>query len=334
MYKVFFEDYIEKFWGIHPSQLDASFAIRRISRLDVLDFLKKTLTAITHLLHRKSSSHVSSIQRDAFIEPVLGSLYYNKHGGMYRVFEKFSEEIRNKKGSIFLNVRNIKVHITSQSAHSVSFEHRRQQNIIHNIDHLISTIPLQEFYETLQTQTKAVIHDAVHKMKYRALVVVALLIRKAHIMHSLLTYYRDLSFNRLTEPKNYGLQICPDNGTILLAEISCEVNDEIYKNDRYAEDLVVKDLIKEGIIQSRDEVIEMHVLKDKHAYPVFVHNYHENLNHIAQYLRRFTNIYSTGRQGMFQYVNQHVVMKMAEAVVKTITSEGVKKPDIPQSYYF
>lgn len=328
LYKIFFEEYIEKFWGLHPRELDASFAVRRITKLDVVDFVKKAIL----VLHRFKSLEKTTKQ-DKFIEPVVGNLYYNRCGGMHRVFERLAEEITCRGGRIFTDVKDVHVAVTERAARHVRFS-CGGDNKQFDAGSLISTIPLKEFLEILdRTDTSGVLPLA-EKLKYRSLVVVALLVKKKQVMPSALTYFRNLSFNRLNEPKNYGLLVQPPENTILLAELSCNCNDTVWCNEGHTKQIVIQDIVKEGLIDSERDVVEAHILKEEQAYPVFLNGFQSNTEQIADYLGQFDNIYSIGRQGMFQYVNAHVVMKMAEAAAENIISGRSKKQAVDKQLYF
>ncbi|MBI4040661.1 MAG: FAD-dependent oxidoreductase [Deltaproteobacteria bacterium] len=334
LYTVFFEDYIEKFWGVHPRQLDASFAIRRISRLDVSDFFKKIFVFFQDAFkfRRKASPGTTGSQKDKFIEPVVGKLFYNKHGGMHRIFEKLASEIKSHGGHVFTEVRGLHMGVQGERATQVAFECLGEHHEL-TCDEVISSIPLSELVKSIQIPQKKDIEQNLEKIRYRSLIVVGILVKRSSVMPSLLTYYRNLSFNRLTEPKNYGLEIYPKGCTILLAEVSCEKTDRLWQEDDLVKKQVIGDLVRENIIQE-EEVLEVHVLKDEHAYPVFLNDYPVHLEQIASWLSQFENIYSIGRQGMFQYVNQHVVMKMAEKVVENINANLTKKQAGQHYYYY
>ena len=52
------------------------------------------------------------------------------------------------------------------------------------------------------------------------------------------------------------------------------------------------------------------VLRAEHGYPVYDLGFEAHLETVETYLDRFTNLYSTGRQGAFAYPNMHGAMRM------------------------
>ncbi|MFH1348497.1 MAG: FAD-dependent oxidoreductase, partial [Patescibacteria group bacterium] len=88
----------------------------------------------------------------------------------------------------------------------------------------------------------------------------------------------------------------------------------------------------------REEVINVHHLKQPYAYPVYNLTYKENLDKILDWADSFDNFYSIGRPGRFRYTNQDHSIEMGLLAAKSvlegrrldIDSVGSKKEYIEQ----
>lgn len=307
LYRKFFEGYITDFWSVHPSGLSASFAKRRISRLDALDALKKLFSAFR--------IGKTSGRPDEFIEVVKGDLYY-PHAGMHKIWDAMvSRIIRN--GCRILTGVSIKS-ISSDGLNmvkSVLFENGKTEEKI-DADMVISTIPINSFLGYVNNVNREVL-DISSRLKYRSLIIVGLLVSKEKILPSYCTYYHNRIFSRASEPKQAGLTVNPAKHTILLLEISCNFQDDIWNNPQKLLENIYGELKEENLLAEED-VKEVHILKERFAYPVFDLNYERNMEQVRAYLATFMNVFSTGRQGIFQYVNAHVAIKMGFLISEMI----------------
>ncbi len=315
LYREFFEDYISSFWGMHPSELSATFALRRIPRMDALAVFKKILTLFR--LTRPAGD------RDRFIETVEGDLYY-PYFGMSQIWDGIANIIESKDAPIFTNCRIKQILNSKDKVDSVIAEIEGKL-VEFKIDNLISTIPLFDLLGYFTNADRQIL-DVASQLRYRSLIIVAMMIDRDRLLPSYCTYFRSRSFSRLSEPKLAGLKVNPVHKTILLAEVSCDFNDQTWKDTDMVKRRVVKDLEEEGIV-SLKEIEEIFVFKEKHAYPVFDVGYEKRIDLIKNYLINYKNLYSTGRQGLFQYINSHKAMKSGFFAAEYIMRRHEKKSD-------
>jgi protoporphyrinogen oxidase len=122
-------------------------------------------------------------------------------------------------------------------------------------------------------------------------------------------YFRELSFNRITDLSHFGIEIVPKGHSLIIAEISCDKNDRFWTDDRHSIETVTDQLVKEDIV-ARNLIKEAHVFRAEHAYPLFTLGFEEHLEKTLKGVEAHGKIRTTGRQGSFKYVNIHVAMKM------------------------
>ena len=313
LYREFFEDYITSFWGIHPSRLSATFALRRIPKMDILVIFKKLL-AVLKLIRQETGE-------DKFIETVQGKLYYPRLG-MGQIWNGIADIINKAGALVYTNCKIKQIINDVDSINSVRVEHNGEVRDL-KVETLVSTIPIYDFLNSLENKDEGIIKIA-SGLKYRSLVIFAMVANKERLLPSYVTYFRERTFSRLSEPKLAGLKINPEHKTVLLAEVSCDFNDDTWNNPERVKPSLIEDLEKEGILK-RDDIEEVFVLKEKHAYPIFDMGYEEKIDKIRNYLGRFKNLYSTGRQGLFQYINSHVALRAGFSTSEYIIQHGQKQ---------
>ncbi|MGB8953277.1 MAG: hypothetical protein WCC06_11510 [Candidatus Aminicenantales bacterium] len=98
--------------------------------------------------------------------------------------------------------------------------------------------------------------------------------------------------------------------------MTCDASDEIWHNPSLIMDRVIHDMEAEGLLQ-KPEIQEAHVFRAAEAYPKFVLGFEKHLVILREFLKGFTNIVSTGRQGCFAFSRSASAMKKAWADVQT-----------------
>ena len=92
-------------------------------------------------------------------------------------------------------------------------------------------------------------------------------------------------------------------------------------------DFGIEEMIRIGLIDSRDEVLDYHMEKVKKAYPAYFDTYNE-IDTLVDYLKSIDNLYCVGRNGQHRYNNiDHSMMTSFEAV-RNILSGSKDKDSI------
>ena len=87
----------------------------------------------------------------------------------------------------------------------------------------------------------------------------------------------------------------------------------------------VSEMIKLGLIDSQDVVLDVHMEKVKKAYPAYFDTYDE-MNRLVEYLSSIENLYCVGRNGQHRYNNiDHSMVTSFEAVKNILTGSKDKK---------
>lgn len=313
LYRIFFKDYITSVWGITPAEFSPAFARQRIPRLNLID-------AVQNLLDRLATKFRSSAQTDGFVEKVAGDMYSTKHG-FSMITNRMADHVRENGGRVELNARVKKIIRDGSTIIAVDYEQAgRTQRI--DCSAVINTLPINEAVLMLDPKPESELDAAAKALRFRSLVFVGLLINRPRVLPASFMYFRDYSFNRISDLAQFGFEIKPSGATILVAEISCSVNDLFWKDEEEAKRRVLDDLLTEGLI-TREEILSVNVFRAEHAYPIYTLGYEKNLAALIKSIESMNNFATAGRQGRFQYINTHIAMKMgyqaADRILKTLS---------------
>ena len=91
--------------------------------------------------------------------------------------------------------------------------------------------------------------------------------------------------------------------------------------------LATNELIKMGIIEGKDNVLNYHVEKVKKAYPAYFDTY-KDFNIVRKYLDKYTNLYCIGRNGQHRYNNMDHSMECAITCIDNIINNKKDKSNI------
>ena len=98
-------------------------------------------------------------------------------------------------------------------------------------------------------------------------------------------------------------------------EYFCNEGDDMWSmtDDDFAR-MGISEMVKIGMIDSEDEVIDSHVERVKKAYPAYFDTY-DQIDRLRRYLDKIPNLYCVGRNGQHRYNNlDHSMMTSFEAV--------------------
>lgn len=259
---------------------------------------------------------------DAYIEMVEGKLYTTRQG-FSRITQRMAEKITAQGGEIFLGSTIVSISAQGNEVKGVKFI---QDGGEHYLDcrGIISTLPINEAVLMVEPRPFGDVVSAAKSLQFRALVFVGLLVRREHVLPSSFMYFRQYSFNRISDLSQFGFQVTPAGHTLLVAEISCSRDDLVWSDEAFAKQSVISDLVSEGLIRG-EEITEAHVFRAAHAYPIYALNYEKSLETLLNFFMNMCNAETAGRQGRFQYVNTHIAIKMGYEAADRLVKKVVGK---------
>lgn len=307
LYRVFFRDFTHQYWGLHPTELSATFVQKKMPRLSAFEGIRKALRG---LLGQRPLE--AEVERATSRE----TLYYTS-GGAHEIFEALAGEVRRLGGELRFVEPLAEVRIEDGAVVSVATGSAE----VAQVDSLVSTIPLPVLIEAIAPSPPRAEREAASRLGYKPLTVLALVVRRERVLDSLYVYFRDRAFHRIGEPKNSGLRVAPADHTMLVAELTRPIDIGDPEQCEATVQQVIADLARDGMLTGREEVADFHFLHRTHAYPVFRRGFEEELDRVRRYLAGIRNLVSTGRQGAFAYPNMHQAMRMGcEAAKEALAS--------------
>jgi protoporphyrinogen oxidase len=330
LYKMFFEDYTEKVWGIHPSRLSASWGAQRVKELSVLTIIKEGLLKLMHPDY--STNQTSLIER--FHYPKFGP------GQLYSIM---AERIKNMGGNIYFNSSVSKINVENNRVKEICVLQADDERKF-QCDYLLSSMPIKELVDAIDAGSDIPLPDNVRKtargLPYRDFITVGILAKKLKISNKtkiktiggivpdnwIYIQERDVKVGRLQIFNNWSPYMVSDyeNTVWMGLEYFCGENDEMWKmpSSEFIQ-FAIDELVKINIIE-REDVIDAVQEKVKKAYPAYFGSY-SDFNIVREYLDSVDNLYCIGRNGQHKYNNMDHSMLTAIEAVKLIKSGGHDK---------
>lgn len=190
-------------------------------------------------------------------------------------------------------------------------------------DGLVSTIPIPELVAALEG-APAEVRAAGTSLVHRALVTVMVGIDRASLNEFSWVYFptpEDGWFNRISFPNNFSDRVAPAGTSSAMAEITCNVGDEVWSaSDAALAEHVVGRADRLGVFR-RSEVRVTRVARTRYAYVVFDRTHRRNLDLVNAYAEKI-GLRLLGRFGQFDYINTDQVILRALSLAKALGGAG------------
>ena len=305
LFSTFFKSYTEKVWGIPCNEIQSAWAKQRIKGLSLAAVVIDAL-----LGHKKLTSLINE-----FHYPVHGS-------GM--MWDSMASAIKDTGGTINLCSEITSLFHEDGLIQTIAVKNDQQTNISIPVDHLISSMPINQLLSSLSPSPPAEILHAASKVQFRSFIQAGLIVNKKNIFPDQWLYIHDpdLKVGRIQNYKNWSLAMVsnPEQSAIGM-EYFCTSGDDICsQTDDQITTLAAKEFCKLGFADQKD-ITASFVIREWHAYPVYDQNYDKNLKIIRNYLHGFNNLQTIGRNGMHQYKNMDHAMQTGLLSAKNILGE-------------
>lgn len=315
LYRVFFEGYTHKVWGIHPRDLSAEFIKNRLPPTSLLRIAWTALTGID--IKVKNPNQV----------PLKLRIFYPK-GGSIRFPQAMAREVEGLGGRIHLGTRMEAVHLAAGRVVGVTLGDTDGSRRV-PCDVLISTVPLTDLVRSLEPAMPPETVESAGRLVFRPLLIACLWIEGASIFPYQTIYYTNRIFNRLAQMNSYSPETVPSGTCGVTAELTCSVGDELWTMDERALlRKVVEDMEAERLV-SADRVKDAMLLREVHGYPIYDLSFEKHLFHLRQTVHAIPNLYVSGRQGMFNYAQMHYGVSAGMAIARHLL-QGGGKPPLPE----
>jgi len=324
LYKIFFQTYTEKVWGIPCSEITAEWAAQRIKGLSLL-------TALKNALIKQQSKDKGTV-----IKTLIDVFDYPKQGpGM--MWDMVTSIVQQNGSEVRFGAEVEEILWTNDRVDAVEVKNNGQRELVEGT-HFISSMPVRELIQKFEPAVPEEVWKAAMKLNYRDFLTVALIINKRDVFEDNWIYIHDadVKVGRIQNFKNWSPYMVPDsNKTCLGLEYFCFEGDGLWTmSDQELIELGKRELAKLDLIQASD-VEDGAVVRMPKAYPVYDSTYHEALQIICQFLSRIDNLQLVGRNGMHKYNNQDHSMLTAMLAAENLqgANHDLWKVNTEQEYH-
>lgn len=244
------------------------------------------------------------------------NFYYPKVGGIQALIRSLQEKI---DGHIVTNFEVKKVKKEDKKWVISNGQEER------SYDKIISTIPVHDLVTALDAPEEII--NAANNLKYNSLITVMIGLEK-HRINNLTWLYipdGDVITHRVSFPSNYSPHVVPEGKSSVMAEITCNFRDIIWRmKDEAIIKKVIDDLHQLKIID-KEWVCFSDVGRLKYAYVINDLDYQENTSTIKEYMQK-AGIDLLGRFSEYKYLNmdgciRSVLDYLAKGVTTTRTDD-------------
>lgn len=320
LYEMFFEDYTEKLWGVHPSKLAADWGAQRVKGLSLMGAVWNAITKPF-----KSGGKVETSLIEQFTYPKKGP---------GQLWEILADEVKKMGGEILFNTKVDKIDMTDGKINAVFAGATEFKG-----EYYISTMPIKDLVDGMGDVVPADVHEIATTLPYRDFITVGLQVKKLNLVNKtshktlgnivpdcwIYIQERDVKIGRLQIFNNWSPYMNPDpeNSVWMGLEYFCNEGDEMWNmSDEDFIKFAIDELVKIDVIDKED-VMDSTRIKMKKAYPAYFGSYNQ-FDTVKNYLDGIDNLYCIGRNGQHRYNNMDHSMLTAIEAVRVIRGEGTR----------
>ena len=328
LYSMFFEYYTENLWGRHPSEIDASWGAQRTKGLSIMGILKDFFGKLFKVKNRK----VNTSLIEEFKYPKLGP---------GQLWDVTAAEEEKRGGTIIKNAKVTRVHKNANNVLTSLTYEKDGQELTMEGDYFISSMPVRDLVGGMNDVPADAARIAAG-LPYRDYMTLGVLVPKINLVNKtnirtvnnivpdcwVYVQDRNVKLGRFQIYNNWSPYMIKDLEHTVWIGLEYFVNegDEYWNmtEEEFAK-IGVSEMIKLGLIDSPDVVLDVHMEKVKKAYPAYFDTYDE-IDRLIDYLSSIENLYCVGRNGQHRYNNiDHSMVTSFEAVKNILTGSKDKK---------
>ncbi len=278
--------YNEKIWNIKTEEMDYLWVKDRLPMPRLFDLLKSSL----------------GIGSEGYVHQLF--FYYPKEGGIHAL----TKSIENGTKSRIIVGYDIKSIRKVKGGFEVSDGKRRLK-----FPAIVSTIPLPDLIRIIKDPVPHEVREAARNLRFNSLINVMIGL-DTPVLNDISWMYvpgeDDGELNRASFPFNFSSHTTPEGKTSVLAEITCQEGDEVWRmKDKALVKHVVEHLDRNKIID-RKAVCYSKVHRLKYAYVVYDKGHSKNKAVVRKFVDDY-GIHLCGRFSEFDYYNMDKCIRSA-----------------------
>jgi protoporphyrinogen oxidase len=333
LYRLFFESYTEKVWGVPCSQISAEWGAQRIKGLSlrglVLHFFK------AHFRSRSSSGSEEIAQKQTETSLIEQFLYPKLGPG--QLWEHVAELVRQAEGEVHLGLPVDRIVVSENRIVAVEGQSSDGRRVSFAGDYVFSTMPVQDLIRAFSIPPPEEVRMVSEGLVYRDFITVGLLASKLAVREKdgsplkdnwIYIQEPDVQVGRVQIFNNWSPAMVADPGKVWIGlEYFCYQTDPIWKmSGQELISLASEEIARIGILRVED-VLDAHVVRVPKTYPAYFGSY-DRFDEIRSYTDNIENLFLIGRNGMHKYNNQDHSMLTAMTAVDNIEQGITSKANL------
>lgn len=332
LYRLFFESYTEKVWGVHPRHISAEWGAQRIKGLSLT-------SAVRHFVRQafsKKKKESNDLSQKGTETSLIERFLYPKFGPG-QLWEHVAAQIVERGGELHKNMRVTALKTDGNKIVEVGAVDANGETRWYAADYVISTMPIRHLIRSLQCDVPEEVVQVSEGLIYRDFITVGLLVNRLLVtepdgspLKDTWIYIQepDVQVGRLQIFNNWSPWMVTDPTKMWIGmEYFCNDTDALWKmSDEEIKNFAVDEMEKIGMLQ-RSDVMDGHVVRVPKTYPAYFGTYHQ-FPVIQKFTDQFENLFLVGRNGMHKYNNQDHSMLTAISAVDNILDGTRSKENI------
>jgi len=326
LYRLFFESYTEKVWGVPCSKISAEWGAQRIKGLSlrgvVMHFLKKYFRPAKSAKPGEAGQVAQKETETSLIEQFL----YPKFGPG-QLWEHVADMVQARGGELHKGLTVDRIFQSGNRITGVETVAADGQRYRFEGDYFFSTMPVQELVRALSVPAPKEVQEVSEGLIYRDFITVGLLASKLAVHEKdgsplkdnwIYIQEPDVLVGRLQIFNNWSPAMVADPETVWVGlEYFCYQTDTIWQlSDQAMIALAIEEISRIGILNA-DAILDAHVVRVPKTYPAYFGTY-DRFDRIREYTDSIENLFLIGRNGMHKYNNQDHSMLTAMTAVDNI----------------
>ena len=319
LYSMFFEDYTEKLWGIHPSKISPEWGAQRVKGLSLW---KALLNVFVPKGGKKETSLI-----DEFIYPKKGP---------GQLWETLADDLRKRGVEIRLGAQVVKVHADGGRVTCVELADGERIDC----DAAFSSMPVKDLVAAFGDAAPKGVAEVAAALPYRDFITVGLLVDRLALKNKtafktvndivpdtwIYVQERDVRMGRIQIFNNWSPYMVDDvtKHVWIGLEYFCSEGDPFWEmDDQTFIDMATNELRQIGVLGEGTQVLDTVRIRVKKAYPAYFGSY-SRFGEVRKWLDGFTNLYCIGRNGQHRYNNMDHSMLCGMEAVRALLGQGDK----------
>ena len=322
LYSMFFEDYTEKLWGVHPSKISPEWGAQRVKGLS----LWKALLNV--FLPKGGKKETSLIEEFMYPKKGPGQLW-----------EALADDLRAKGVEIRMETKVVGLETEGGRVKAV----RTANGDTLPCDAAFSSMPIKDLISALPGVPEEVRRVA-EGLPYRDFMTVGLKVERLAIKNRtkfltlnglvpdtwIYVQERDVRMGRIQIFNNWSPYMVddPTRHIWIGLEYFCAEGDAMWEmSDAAFTELAIGELRKIGVLAADTPVLDSLRLRVKKAYPAYFGTY-ADFAKVRAHLDGLTNLYCIGRNGQHRYNNMDHSMLCGIEAARALVSGTADKSNV------